>query len=277
MGTEPETARSGNGQADNQLEPKAQPEPKAAEAAWERRWEQDKEHLLALAPTPEKTPIASYDAIPVLPKERERLLFAFDATASRSDAWEASKPLTDTLFEALPGQLDVALAVHSGGRVRCFTKYFTNAGAGKLRDQAARIRCEGGETRMLDLLDRVTWETPKAKTVLYIGDCFEECDRKARHIADKLKAQNTRIIILQEGHDPVASDVFESIAGRSGGCVLPFSLASIERVRELLGAVVVLTVAGPEGLKAARDTVPGALMLLAGIESAARLEGRKKK
>src|SRR5271169_1312513 len=60
---------------------------------------------------------------PVLPATRPRLCFAFDATASRSEAWEAAKKLTDVLFQALPGQLDVALAIHGGNRVHTFTEY----------------------------------------------------------------------------------------------------------------------------------------------------------
>ena len=53
-----------------------------------------------------------------VPAARKRLVFAFDATASRSEAWDAAKGLTDTLLGTLPGQLDVALAVHGG---RSFT------------------------------------------------------------------------------------------------------------------------------------------------------------
>src|SRR6516225_11905642 len=65
---------------------------------------------------------------PALREERARLVFAVDATASRSAAWEAAKQLTDILFEAIPGKLDVALVVHGGGRVHTFTAFTDDAG-----------------------------------------------------------------------------------------------------------------------------------------------------
>src|SRR5579863_8446851 len=49
--------------------------------------------------------------------ERALMVFAVDATASRVAAWEAAQQLTDALFAAVPGELDVALAVHGGSRV----------------------------------------------------------------------------------------------------------------------------------------------------------------
>src|SRR5436189_116280 len=48
---------------------------------------------------------------------RPRLVFAVDATASREPAWAAARQVTDALVKALPGELDIALAVHGGSRV----------------------------------------------------------------------------------------------------------------------------------------------------------------
>ncbi len=45
---------------------------------------------------------------------RPRLVFAVDATASREPAWAAARQVTDVLVKALPGELDVAVAVHGG-------------------------------------------------------------------------------------------------------------------------------------------------------------------
>jgi len=57
---------------------------------------------------------------------RARLVFAVDGTASRSAAWDTARKVTDTLFQALPGQLDVALAVHGGSRVHTFTDFVSD-------------------------------------------------------------------------------------------------------------------------------------------------------
>ena len=69
--------------------------------------------------------------------ERPRLVFAVDATGSREHAWRAARKLTDAVLKALPGELDVALAVHGGGRVHTFTRFTSKPG--RLRDMAAGI------------------------------------------------------------------------------------------------------------------------------------------
>src|SRR5271157_954362 len=51
---------------------------------------------------------------------RPRMVFGFDATASREPAWDTARQVTDALVKALPGALDVALAVHGGGRMHTF-------------------------------------------------------------------------------------------------------------------------------------------------------------
>jgi hypothetical protein len=122
---------------------------------------------------------------PALREEHARLVFAVDATASRSAAWEAAKQLTDILFEAIPGKLDVALAVHGGGSVHTFTAF--TADAGRLRDMAMGIRCRSGDTRLIDILARAVRQKPKV--VVYIGDCFEETQREAVSVAEQLKAK----------------------------------------------------------------------------------------
>ena len=95
---------------------------------------------------------------PALREERARLVFAVDATASRSAAWEAAKQLTDILFEAIPGKLDVALAVHGGGRVHTFTAFTDDAG--RLRDMES-ISKRGLGRRGVVCLDRLapSWNT----------------------------------------------------------------------------------------------------------------------
>ena len=162
---------------------------------------------------------------PALREERARLVFAVDATASRSAAWEAAKQLTDILFEAIPGKLDVALAVHGGGRVHTFTAF--TADAGRLRDMAMGIRCRSGDTRLIDILARAVREKPKV--VVYIGDCFEESQREAVSVAEQLKAQGTRVIFLRDGNDRTAARVFPKLAALTGGAVLRVVSAKARR------------------------------------------------
>jgi hypothetical protein len=205
--------------------------------------------------------------------ELRRLMIGFDATASREMTWKQSSRMTDILIKTLPGQLAVALAVHGGGRLHTVTRYTTDAG--KLRDKAAGICCEGGSTRMLDLLSHAA--ALAADVILYIGDSFEESGSRARKVADQLGKRGTRIIILQEGNDRYARDVFAEIAERTGGALLPFDISSFDRIgKELLELVAVLAVEGVEAVEAKRDTTQAAQFLLSNLDPKRLLIGQAK-
>jgi hypothetical protein len=196
------------------------------------------------------------------PAMRPRLVFAVDATASRSAAWDAAQRLTEVVLKTLPGKLDVALAVHRGHKLKTFTEFTSDAG--ELAREAAKVECEAGETRLLEILARVLKEDGVG-VVVYIGDMFEESPREARRLADALRRRGTQVIVL---HDTSLEDnreartVFEMLAKRTGGTVLPFRLSALENLVELVQAVAVLAVEGTQGLKANQKTMPGAPLLL---------------
>src|SRR4051812_24766556 len=81
-------------------------------------------------------------AAALTPTRRPRLVFAFDATASREPAWDLARQVTDSLFRAVPGELDIALAVHGGGGVHTFTPFSPDPHS--LRDAAAAVQCQAG-------------------------------------------------------------------------------------------------------------------------------------
>jgi hypothetical protein len=115
-------------------------------------------------------------AAAITPQQGPRLIFAFDATASREPAWDTARYITDALLTALPGQLDVARAIHGGGRVHTFTGF--SADARLFRDQARAVSCQAGSTALVDLMEQVRAHAG-AKVLLYIGDCFEEAPAAA--------------------------------------------------------------------------------------------------
>jgi hypothetical protein len=205
---------------------------------------------------PEGLPAAVEPVAPVL---MGRMVFAVDATASRQPAWEAAKQLTGTLFHAVPDVLQVALAVHGGGKVHTFTDFQANARA--LRRKAAGVECIAGGTQLLPILRRVT-RTAGVGVVLYIGDAFEESQSKAMRLADQLKANGTRLIVLFEGSDAYAHGVYADLAARTEGALLPFDLSALGRLRDLLAAIGVLAAGGMELLEDKRHTMPGAVLLL---------------
>lgn len=198
---------------------------------------------------------------------RARLVFAFDATSSRESAWATSTALTDALLAALPGQLDVALAVHGGNKLHTFTRFESDAG--RLRDRAAGVRCKAGYTRLLDILARVL-ETEGVGTVVYVGDVFEESEAHARKLAALMGSRNIRLIILHDrtSRDFGGAEVFADMAARTGGAVLPFDASALPRLRELLSAVAVLAVGGTELLAARQEAVPAARLLLEHLKEA---------
>jgi hypothetical protein len=193
---------------------------------------------------------------------RPRLIFAVDATASREPAWTAARQVTDALVKALPGELDVALAVHGGSRVHTFTAFTNNAAT--LRDRAAGVGCEAGMTRLLPILS-ASLKRPGVRVVVYIGDVFEESPVRGRSLADAMGLKGIKLIVLHDVADWNArrdAEVFLDLARRTGGCVLPFDANAPARLRDLLAAVAVYAVGGTEMLEAKRDEMPGAVMLL---------------
>jgi hypothetical protein len=193
---------------------------------------------------------------------RPRLIFAVDATASREPAWETARQVTDALFRVLPGELEVALAVHGGSLLHTFTPFTANAGA--LRDRAAGIACITGRTQLLPILERAL-SNPGVRVVTYIGDVFEESPARGRKLADALGARGIRLIVLHDTVDWLArrdAELFQDLARRTGGCVVPFDANAPQRLRELLAAVAVYAVGGEALLEAKRGELPAATLLL---------------
>jgi hypothetical protein len=193
---------------------------------------------------------------------RPRLIFAVDATASREPAWAAARQVTDALVKALPGALDVALAVHGGSRVHTFTPFTSDANT--LRDRAAGVSCMAGITRLLPILS-ASLKRPGVRVVIYIGDVLEESMPRGRQIADAMGAQGIKLIVLHDTADASArrdAELFWDLAKRTGGCVLPFDAAASGRLRDILSAVAVYAVGGEKLLRARRHELPGAVALL---------------
>jgi hypothetical protein len=193
---------------------------------------------------------------------RPRLVFAVDATASREPAWLAARQVTDALVKALPGELDVALAVHGGSRVHTFTGFTGDAAA--LRDRAAGVSCQAGLTRLLPIL-ATSLKQPAVRVVIYIGDVFEENLPYGRQVADSLGARGIRLIVLHDTASAASrrdAEVFWDLAKRTGGCVLPFDSSAPGKLRDILSAVAVYAVGGEKLLRERRHALPGAVALL---------------
>jgi hypothetical protein len=205
-------------------------------------------------------------AVPAEAPHRPRLVFGFDATASREPAWATARQVTDALVRALPGELDVALAVHGGSRLHTFTDFTANPAA--LRDRAASIRCLSGRTQMLPILAR-SLAAAGVRVVVYIGDVFEESPVRGRKLADAMGQRGITLFVLHDVADWNArrdAELFLDLARRTGGCVLPFDANAPDRLRELLAAVAVYAVGGEALLEARGRDLPGAALLLSHLK-----------
>jgi hypothetical protein len=208
---------------------------------------------------PEPAPPAAWSG-------RARLVFGFDATASREPAWATARQVTDALVRALPGELDVALAVHGGSCLHTFTEF--TADPNTLRDRAASIACRAGHTQLLPLLSRAL-AAPGVRVIIYIGDVYEESPARGRKLADQLGRQGIKLVVLHDtAHWSARRDaeLFMDLARRTGGCVLPFDVSAPGRLRELLAAIAVFAVGGAELLQDKRGELPGAALLLRRLE-----------
>lgn len=194
-------------------------------------------------------------------ERRPRLVFAVDATASRQPTWDSAKQITDKMFDAIPGALDVALAVHGGSALHTFTDF--SADVARFRDKAAAVRCSAGETKLCDIMER-TLDAGGVKVMAYIGDAFEESETDALLLADRFKARGIKLVVLADEPDRSTRAIFEELARRTGGACLDFRSAQLGTMGEVLDAVAALAVGGRKLLEARRTA--GSLLLLGNLK-----------
>jgi len=205
---------------------------------------------------------------PAMPRFRPRVMFSIDMTASRQDSIKPAKRLTDALLGALPGELELALASFGGEKVT-FSPWTTNPA--RVREVAAGLRCKAGYTQLLKVLRRVL-EIDAVRCVVHVGDMFEEDAHAAADMAAELAERGIRVIVLHdtslrgmnfspEAHDD-ARAVFQMLAQRTGGVLLPFDITALEELAKLMEALAVLAVGGTEMLKEQEPVMPAARELL---------------
>jgi len=196
-----------------------------------------------------------------LTERRPRLVFGVDATASREPTWASAKSITDRMFEAIPGALDVALAVHGAGQVHTFTEF--SADVDQFRRQASAVRCQAGNTQLCELMQR-TLDAGGVRVMSYVGDAFEESRAEAYALADRFRLRGIKAVLLADAADEATLEVFREIADRTGGAVLDFRATELGLMGDLLAAVATLAIGGRKLLST--KTTPGARLLLGSMK-----------
>ena len=176
-----------------------------------------------------------------LERKNPRLLFSMDATASRQAAWNIAKEITGAMFDAIPGELDVALAYHGGGFLQDVTP-FTSKQTGFKR-KLQQVRCRAGGTAFNPILDKAV-NIPRLKALIYIGDCFEEDEDHAYFLANQLLLKGVRVFIFhdissqEQGYSPeVVKALLEAISIYAGRGIKALRESKSESAQKLLKAI----------------------------------------
>ena len=185
------------------------------------------------------------------PSGAGRLIFALDSTASREPTWDVACGLTHQMFASVTslGGLMTQLAFYRG-MSECKASGWVTRDE-DLHRLMRQVRCDAGITQIARILDHAIRETGThpVNALIFIGDAMEEPLDGLAHQAGRLGALNTPIFLFHEGHDPSAASAFRQFARMSHGVYLPFDLSSLDRLRELLGAVAVYASGGLAALE----------------------------
>jgi hypothetical protein len=195
---------------------------------------------------------------------RARIIFALDATASRETTWDQACHVQGTMFEAVAGLggLNVKLMFYRGFNECKASKWFSTAG--DLHRVMRQVSCVGGNTQIERVLEHAIAEAKRQPlgAVIFIGDAMEESADRLCHLAGELGAVQTPIFVFHEGRDPIAGGTFRQLAQLSAGAYLPFDLASIHRLKELLGAIAVYATGDYPALAAYGEKYGGTVLQL---------------
>jgi len=178
---------------------------------------------------------------------RPRLVFAFDATASRADTWASAQKITSKTFSVIPGALDVALAVHGGDSLHTFTEF--SADVDEFRQHAAAITCVSGTTQLCEIMAR-TLDAGGVRVLSYIGDAFEEDVDEVMGLSDRFKLRGIPVVLLADQAEDDTLAVYRAIADRTGGAVLDFRASKLRVMGEMLVGVATLAIGGRKLLEA---------------------------
>ena len=197
-------------------------------------------------------------------RNRGRLIFALDATASREPTWDLACQLMSAMFEeaAKVGGLDVQLVYYRGtDEVRC-SSWFSNAH--ELVGRMGTIRCMAGTTKIARVLRHIRTENAREKinAAILVTDACEEIPVE---LYDAAAGLDVPCFIFQEGdglalyvdqrgefivdHPPQKVEtIFREIARLTNGAWARFDARSAAKLRELLQAVAAFCTGGKTAL-----------------------------
>ena len=184
-------------------------------------------------------------------RERGRLIFALDATASREPSWDRACQIQGEMFSqtAALGGLDIQLCYYRGYGEFEASQWLSSADA--LLQRMTSVSCRGGFTQIEKLLRHAIEQTKqkKVQALVFVGDCMEEDVDRLCHLAGELGILGVPAFMFHEGEEQVARRAFEEIARLSNGAYCAFDASSAAQLRDLLSAVAVYAAGGHKALQ----------------------------
>jgi hypothetical protein len=196
-------------------------------------------------------------------RNRGRLVFAVDCTASRESTWDMASTLQARMFEeaAKIGGLDVQLIYYRADEVRC-SSWFSDAH--ELVSRMSMIKCMAGATKITRVLRHIRTENEREKVnaAIFVGDAVEE---KPQELYDAASGLDVPVFWFHEGnglalyidqrgefihsHPPqTVEEIFRELARLTGGAYAKFDAGAAVRLGELLAAVAAFAVGGRTAL-----------------------------
>lgn len=179
-----------------------------------------------------------------------RLIFALDATMSRQATWDRAMKIQSSMFDAvgMAGGLSVQLVYFRGLDECRASKWVINAAA--LRDLMLGIKCQGGQTQIVKILNHTLRETTRERVsaLVFISDAIEESIDYLCQKAGELGLKGVRCFFFQEGYDVTVENGFREMARLTGGAYFRLGPDSAKELAELLGAVAIYAKGGLKAL-----------------------------
>jgi hypothetical protein len=197
-------------------------------------------------------------------RNRGRLIFALDATASREGTWDMASQLQARMFEeaAKIGGLDVQLVYYRGADEVRHSSWFSDAHDLVIRMSA--IKCVAGATKIARVLQHIRSENAREKinAGVFVGDACEEPPQALYATAAEL---GVPLFVFQEGDAQVmlldqhgwplpdvplqkVETVFRELSRLTNGAWARFDAGAAAKLGELLQAVAAFAVGGVNAL-----------------------------
>jgi hypothetical protein len=196
-------------------------------------------------------------------RNRGRLIFAIDATASREGTWDMAAQLQARMFEeaAKIGSLDVQLVYYRGPDEVRSSSWFSDAR--ELVKRMSAIKCMAGETKIRRVLQHIRAENAREKVsaAIFVGDAVEEVPQELYDAAVALPPvfwfqEGNGLAVYVDEHDGDLVDhpplkvetVFRELARLTGGAFARFDAGAAAKLAELLAAVATFATGGVAAL-----------------------------